>query len=52
MEKTRVEINENGEYFTLIPDEVVEDLLLEDGDLLVWKDVNSKYPLVKIITIA
>ena len=47
--KTRVEVNENGEFFILIPDDVVAEAELDEGDLLEW-DAND--PELLILSIA
>jgi bifunctional DNA-binding transcriptional regulator/antitoxin component of YhaV-PrlF toxin-antitoxin module len=34
MTKSRVEVNEEGDFFLVIPDDIVAEAGLDDGDLL------------------
>ena len=47
--KTRIEVNENGEFFTIIPDEVIAEYNFDEDDQLEW-DVND--PDFVILSIA
>lgn len=47
--KTRIEVNENGEFFTLIPEDVVADLNWDEGDLLEW---DSNDPELVVVSLA
>jgi hypothetical protein len=38
MATTRIEVNEAGEFFTIIPEELVQDLMLEDGEQINWDE--------------
>lgn len=47
--KTRIEVNENGEFYTIIPNEVVEEYNLDEGEQVEW-DIDD--PDLVIITFA
>ncbi len=32
--KTRIEVNQEGDLYVIIPDEIVQELMLEEGDSL------------------
>lgn len=36
MTKTRIETNSQGEFYTLIPEDIVQELVLEEGELINW----------------
>lgn len=41
MTKTRIEVNQNGEFYVQIPEDIVEDLQLDDGELVEWEEVEG-----------
>jgi hypothetical protein len=47
--KTRVEVNEAGDFFIIIPEDVVAEAGLDEGDLMEW-DAND--PELIILSIA
>lgn len=49
MVKTRVEVNENGEFFIILPEEVVADCGYDEGDQL---ELDSDDPEFVILSIA
>lgn len=38
MAKTRIEVNEAGELFTLIPEDIIQELMLEEGEQMHWEE--------------
>ena len=44
--KTRIEVNENGEFYIKIPDEVVEKFRLEEDDLMEWDDNDDDFVIL------
>lgn len=36
--KTRIEVNEEGQFYMLLPEQIVEDYMLDDGDVVEWDD--------------
>lgn len=38
MVKTRIEVNAAGEFFTIIPEDIVQELMLEDGEQVFWDE--------------
>lgn len=38
MNKTRVEVNSDGEFFLVIPDDIVDAYGIGEGDLAEWDD--------------
>ena len=39
--RVKLEINEDGEYFAIIPDDIIADLQWEEGDELEWDDYDD-----------
>ena len=35
--KSRVEVNEQGELFIVLPDELVQEFMIEEGDTVFWE---------------
>jgi hypothetical protein len=46
--KTRIEVNENGEFFTIIPEDVVAGYEFDEGDLLEWDDNDPEFVIVNL----
>lgn len=39
--KTRIEINDEGQFYTIIPEDVIMEYELDEGDLIEW-DIDDK----------
>ena len=40
--KTRIEVNQEGELYIVIPDHIVEDLQIDDGDTVSIQEVDGE----------
>ncbi len=40
--KTRVEVNQEGEVYIVIPDDIVEDLQIDEGDSVTIQEVDGE----------
>jgi bifunctional DNA-binding transcriptional regulator/antitoxin component of YhaV-PrlF toxin-antitoxin module len=38
--KSRIEINDSGEFFIVIPEDVASEYRMDEGDILEW-DIND-----------
>jgi len=48
MEKTRVEVNEHGDFYTIIPEDIAAELSLTEGDQLEWDEDDQ----IVVLTLA
>ncbi len=42
MVKTRIEVNEDGEFFLIVPDEIVAKYMLDEGEPVEWDDNDDE----------
>jgi bifunctional DNA-binding transcriptional regulator/antitoxin component of YhaV-PrlF toxin-antitoxin module len=48
MDKTRVEVNEHGDFYSIIPEDVAAELSLTEGDQLEWDEEGG----IVVLTLA
>lgn len=48
MIKTRIEVNENGEFFTIIPEDVVAEYDFDEGEQLEWDIDDDQFVIVSL----
>lgn len=48
MEKTRIEVNENGDFIITIPNEVVAEYNFDEGDLLEWDTNDDEFIILSL----
>lgn len=46
MQKTRIEVNAEGEFFTLIPDDIVAKYYLDGGEPIEWDDNDEEFVIL------
>lgn len=46
--KTRVEVNENGEFFTIIPEDVVAEYGFDEGDQIDWDANDDEFVIISV----
>ncbi len=47
--KTRIEVNEFGDYFTVIPYDIMEELELEEGEQFEWDSSDNGSVLLSVV---
>lgn len=45
MMKTTVKINQEGEPYIVLPDDIIEELVIEEGDVVYVTEVNGEVVL-------
>lgn len=45
MIKTNIEVNGAGEFYTIIPEDIVQELMLEDGEVIEWYENEGSVEL-------
>ena len=45
MTKTRIEVNEQGDFYTIIPEDIIQELALEDGEVIEWVEEDGEVSL-------
>jgi antitoxin component of MazEF toxin-antitoxin module len=48
MIKSRIEINENGEFYTIIPEDVVAEYNYDEGDQLEWDIDDNEFIIISL----
>lgn len=46
--KTRIEVNENGEFYTIIPDDIIADYDFGEGDQIEWDTNDEEFIIVSL----
>lgn len=46
--KTRVEVNENGEFYIIIPDDIVAECGFDEGELIEWDATDPELVILSI----
>lgn len=44
--RTRIEVNQDGEFFTIIPAEIAEQYNLDEGEPVEWDDNDDELVIV------
>lgn len=43
--RSRIEVNSSGELFIVIPEDIIQELTLEEGDLAFWEEIEGAVEL-------